>query len=237
MAVQLFGDKQAMVESFKDFLSELTSDTQSVQVAIFAYTDSYDNYDDKRTKCVKEGDIWWNLSPEDQMELLSDAVSTTLKKVAEYESLAVETEDDVALKEEAKNEIHTSFKRLARSFALNLGAEAENNIETAASAEEQMERLFEGVIAFDNRQLYQLLIATFQKKKALADVIDNLTWKIMSQKKAAPKKAVGKPIGKPNIPSQPQKPVHTPETAASPADSAKSNAIPLKGTDKTNPVK
>lgn len=217
-AEQLFTEKEAMLDALKVFLSSLPSDTKSIQILASAFTDNYDNYNDK-TKCVKESDIWWNLSADDQMELLSESVTTTLKSVAEVMAMPGETEDEQLSMDEAISDLEVNFKQLARSFAMTLGEGATDNLDTAAMAELQMERLFDGVLGFGNRQLFQKLITAFQRKKNLAEAVENLQWSLMS-KGGAKKTQVNKPIGKPAVPA-PTRPIATPPTnGITPTDNA-----------------
>lgn len=211
MAVQIFDNKKEAVDQLEAWLKNLPADTKSIQIAAFAYNDTYDGYNDETTKCRKQGDIWWVLSPEAQGVLLENAVSATLQQVSEFLSLPQETENDMLALKVHEKELRKSFKALARSFDMSIGGNAQDNIDTAAQSEEQLERLCSGVLAFENKDLYDLLMGLFSEYDGLKAPLDKMKWNLLTRgqkKKPTPaaNKApqVNKPIGKPAVP--PQKP-------------------------------
>lgn len=208
-----FTDKKQAVEQLEAWLKNLPSDTKSIQICAFAYNDSYDDWTEKKTKCRKEANIWWNLSPEDQSELLQEAVTATLQQVSELKSLPCDTEEDLLyLREHYVEPLRKDFRSLARSFNMCLGEDAKDNIDTAALAEEQLERLYSGILAFDDKEYYDWLMETFAKFPGMKKAIEKMQWSLMTrsskpkvvptQKAASKQPQVNKPIGKPNVPQK-----------------------------------
>lgn len=182
-----------LVSTLEDFLSALPADTKSVQVVMYAYADDYETYNDK-TKCVAEGDSWYVLPEDARMELIGKAVTHCLQLAAEVVSAPSETEEEYNEAEEKLGNLREALKSLARSFSLYM-----ENVDTAALAGAQLERLFEGIIAFNNRVIYGLALETFQKRKTLRQPLDELQWKLMSGN-AKPAKAKVHSVGAPVVP-------------------------------------
>lgn len=195
MEAVVLADKTALLSSIGDFLAELPADTKSVQCVLYAYTDDYDNYGDK-TKCVAEADAWFNLSDEEQLDLLGGAVTTCLKRVSGYIAAASETEEDLLAKEELLTELKKTFKNLSRSFVIYM-----DNLDTASLANEQLERLFDGILAQSNRAIFSAAFDIFKKREALSTPMEELQWKLLSAKTKPKAAAVKPPIGKPAVPA------------------------------------
>lgn len=196
--VQIFVEPDKLVGSIEDFLKSLPADTKSVQVCMYAYVDNYDDYTDK-TKCVAEGDTWLNLSEEARMELIGEAVTNCLQLAAEVLSAPSETEAEYAEAAAKLDTLRDKLKSLSRSFALHM-----ENVDTAALASVQLERLFEGLLAHGERTVFSVATETFKKRKVMVPVIEDLQWKLMSrQTKPSKTHAIGKPevgskpVGKP----------------------------------------
>ncbi len=194
--VQIFVEPDKLVGSIEDFLKSLPADTKSVQVCLYAYVDNYDDYTDK-TKCVAEGDAWLNLSEEARMELIGGAVTNALQLAAEVIAAPSETEAEYAEAAAKLDTLRDKLKSISRSFVLHM-----ENVDTAALAGTQLERLFEGLLAHNERTVFTLAMDTFKKRKPLIPVMEELQWKLLSQTRkpkthAIGKPEVGKPVGKP----------------------------------------
>lgn len=192
--VQIFVEPDKLVGSLEDFLKSLPADTKSVQVCVYAYADNYDEYTDK-TKCVAEGDTWLNLSEELRMELIGTAVTNALQLAATVLTAPSETEAEYAEAAAQLDNLRDKLKSLSRSFVLHM-----ENVDTAALAATQLERLFEGLLAHNDRTVFTLAMDTFKKRKQLASVMEELQWKLLSQRKPKThpvgKPEVGRPVGK-----------------------------------------
>lgn len=186
-----------LINALESFLGTLPADTKSVQVVMYAYADDYESYNDK-TKCVAEGDSWYVLPEDARMELIGKAVTHCLQLAAEVVSAPSETEEEYNEAEEKLDALREALKSLARSFSLYM-----ENVDTAALAGTQLERLFEGVIAFNNRVIYGLTLETFQKRKTLRQPLDELQWKLLAGN-AKPAKAKVHSIGAPAVPTSPK---------------------------------
>lgn len=182
-------DKNALLSAVQEFLSSLPADTRSVQCALFAYDSSYEDYDEKNTKCVSEQDVWFILSENDRMKLLEESVTSTLKKVGLYLSAPADTEEELLQKDELMKDLKVFFKTLARSFSLYL-----ENVDTAAIAIEQLDRLFDGILTYNDRSVFTTAFDLFRKKKNLESQMEELQWKLLSKPRS--KAAVKPPIGK-----------------------------------------
>lgn len=197
MNVHIYPSKEGLIASINDFLEALPADTKSVQCVLYAYTDDYENYSDKTTKCVAETDLWYNLSEEEQMELLGESVTACLKQLVKVITAPSETEEEVLARDEGLTLVKGALKALARSFVIYL-----ENIDTASMAGEQLIRLFDGILGHNDRQIFSVAFDIFRKKKALEPMMEELQWKLLSGKTAKAKgTAVGAPIGKPKIPA------------------------------------
>lgn len=190
--VQIFVEPDKLVGSLEDFLKSLPADTKSVQVCLYAYVDNYNDYTDK-TKCVAEADSWLNLSEEARMELIGAAVTNALQLAAEVITAPSETEAEYAESAAKMDTLGDKLKSLSRSFVLHM-----ENVDTAALASTQLERLFEGLLAHNERNVFTLAMDTFKKRKPLASVMEELQWKMLSQTRKPKTQAIGKPeVGKP----------------------------------------
>lgn len=172
--------KEEIISAVESFLASLPADTKSVQLCCYAFNSSYDDYNDKTTKTVKEDDFWWNLSPDDQIGLLASAVTETLKQTVAFIGLPSDSEDALLARKTEEQQLVKAYKRLSRSFTTVLGNTSQDNLETAAVAEDQLENLFKGVISFQNKEVYTLLQNAFASRAELASALDQIQWKLLS---------------------------------------------------------
>lgn len=194
MEPTIHAESDKLVSSLQDFLNSLPADTKSVQVVMYAYVDDYETYTDK-TKCVAEGDSWYVLPEDARMELIGRAVTHCLQLAAAVVASPSETEEEYAEAEEKLETLRAALKSISRSFALYM-----ENVDTAALAGSQLERLFEGMLAFNNRVIFGIAMEIFQKRKSLRQPLEELQWKLMASSAKAPKAKVHS-VGAPAVPA------------------------------------
>ena len=175
--VVILDKKEEFLESVTNFLERLPADTRSVQCLLYAFDSGYDDYNEKTTKEVSAQDGWLILPDQMRIDLLSSAVTSFLNSAKEYlRKKNGITEDDKVKAEELAISLKGETKTLARSFSLYA-----DSIDTAKTAERQLEILFEGIVDLDDPKLFFSVSRAFSKKEGLKPLVDEMKWRLMKR--------------------------------------------------------
>lgn len=184
----VFSEKTPLLHNISAFLDCLPADTESVQIVIYAFNSSYEEYNDA-TKTLAEHEVWYNLPVSDRLDLLSAAVDNLIDSasavVATGGSLDDSENDETAAE---LKKFKTNVRAVARSFSSCIEC-----VDYSSYVEDLLLDLHRKLIGLGNPTLFRTSMEIFRKK--MPETMNSIEWKLFSgSNKSSKQTSVGRVI-------------------------------------------